>query len=215
LAIRGCCNLTTVPTNQNSQIVASRAAGSLAKQAASERLCGGPSIICERRMAKGCRLPHYSPLADGISFSPFRLAWPFLPTMIWSCTAMPSGRRYRRSRVSSAHPPARAKDRRTDDCALKAKFHSGGSCCAARVSCWPIVLQNSQNAVRLISGQRPKQAQVSDQCGLSLVPDFFAGANNQVAVRAKRTLDGRQDQLARSQMTRSELAAMARNPKFA
>ena len=27
-----------------------------------------------------------------ISFSALRLAWPFLPTMRWSCTAMPSGR---------------------------------------------------------------------------------------------------------------------------
>ena len=27
-----------------------------------------------------------------ISFMPFRLAWPPLPTMMWSCTAMPSGR---------------------------------------------------------------------------------------------------------------------------
>ena len=26
-----------------------------------------------------------------ISFSPFRLAWPSLPTMMWSCTEMPSG----------------------------------------------------------------------------------------------------------------------------
>ena len=28
---------------------------------------------------------------DQISFSPFRLACPFLPTMMWSCTEMPSG----------------------------------------------------------------------------------------------------------------------------
>jgi hypothetical protein len=27
-----------------------------------------------------------------ISFSPFKLAWPSLPTMMWSCTAMPSVR---------------------------------------------------------------------------------------------------------------------------
>ena len=27
-----------------------------------------------------------------ISFSAFRLAWPSLPTMRWSCTAIPSGR---------------------------------------------------------------------------------------------------------------------------
>ena len=26
-----------------------------------------------------------------ISFSPFRLAWPSLPTMMWSCTEIPSG----------------------------------------------------------------------------------------------------------------------------
>src|SRR4029077_20760257 len=85
---------------------------------------------------EGCSLPHCSPLDHGISFSVRKLACPFLPTMMWSCTNIPSGRRYRRSRGSSAHPPARAKDRRTDDCALKAKFHSGGNCCAARVSCW-------------------------------------------------------------------------------
>jgi hypothetical protein len=28
---------------------------------------------------------------DQISFSPFMLAWPLLPTMMWSCTEMPSG----------------------------------------------------------------------------------------------------------------------------
>jgi len=31
-------------------------------------------------------------VGDHISFSPFRLACPFLPTMMWSCTATPSGR---------------------------------------------------------------------------------------------------------------------------
>jgi hypothetical protein len=36
------------------------------------------------------------------------------------------------------------KDRRTDDCALKAKFHSGGNCCAAQISCWQILLQKSK-----------------------------------------------------------------------
>jgi hypothetical protein len=29
--------------------------------------------------------------AEQINFIAFKLAWPFLPTMMWSCTATPSG----------------------------------------------------------------------------------------------------------------------------
>ena len=47
-----------------------------------------------RALAPPCGVfAHVSVASAGrqISFSPFKLAWPSLPTMMWSCTEMPSG----------------------------------------------------------------------------------------------------------------------------
>ena len=41
--------------------------------------------------ARGVQSPHCSPLAHGINFSVRKRACPFLPTMMGSCTNIPSG----------------------------------------------------------------------------------------------------------------------------
>ena len=44
-----------------------------------------------KQRTRSNHLPSQLPMSLQISRIPFRLAWPFLPTMMWSCTAMPSG----------------------------------------------------------------------------------------------------------------------------